>query len=86
MVSGHSYMPCDRDFGNIEKHLKVREVFTPTQYGQQIKICRKKNPFNVILMTRENFKDFSVLQSHITKRKVQAQNFLKVEFLYFPIN
>ena len=28
MVPGHSYLPCDRDFGNIELYLKKREVYT----------------------------------------------------------
>lgn len=83
MVSGHSYLPCDRDFGNIEQYLKKREIFTSIHYAKLIKICRKNNPFEVVIMTREEFRDVDILQSHTTKRKVKGAKFSEGKVFVF---
>lgn len=33
MVSGHSYLPNDRDFGLIKQYAKNRTKFGPNEYG-----------------------------------------------------
>lgn len=48
-IPGHSRMPCDRDFGRIEK-LKRREdkVLAPSQWVRLIRNADKKSPFEVL--------------------------------------
>ena len=69
MVSGHSYLPCDRAFGNIEKKLATYAFITcPDMYKEGIRnAIGKKNP--VIEMQRSDFLDVRTLLDHVTKRK-----------------
>lgn len=32
LIPGHSYLPCDRDFGNIEQKIRHIPVYTPDHY------------------------------------------------------
>lgn len=49
---GHSFMPCDRSFGIIEKNLrKTERVFVPEDYMRIVKNTSKK--FDVISVNRE---------------------------------
>ncbi|MPC80009.1 hypothetical protein E2C01_074572 [Portunus trituberculatus] len=32
LMSGHSYMSCDRDFGNLENFFRGREIYTTDHY------------------------------------------------------
>ena len=68
MVPGHSYLPCDRDFGNIESKVRGIEVFSQPNYADIIKACRKTRPFKVVNMPRNLFLDVEVLQTSITNR------------------
>jgi len=44
-VSGHSYLPCDRDFGVIEKQKKYHpEIYIPNDWITVILKARKKIP------------------------------------------
>ena len=38
-------------------------------------MCRKSNPFNVVMMKRDDFKDVEILQSQITKQSVKGSKF-----------
>ncbi|KAG7156486.1 hypothetical protein Hamer_G006447 [Homarus americanus] len=52
MKSGHSYLPCDRTFGSIEKKLrKTSHIYSPLQYIPIIGKAVKKG-FPVIVMQR----------------------------------
>lgn len=42
MVSGHSYLPKDTDFGSIEMYAKNRVIYTPGDWHTIILQCRKK--------------------------------------------
>ena len=43
---GHSFLPNESDFGDIESGLKVTErIFTDEDYFLIMKICRIKNKF-----------------------------------------
>jgi len=45
LVSGHSYLPCDRDFGVIEKQKKYHpEIYIPNDWITVILKARKKIP------------------------------------------
>lgn len=83
MEPGHSYLPCDRDFGIIEKHLRVLEVYTPDLYEQNIKACKTKKPFEVVRMIREKFLDVTVLTKKITKRTEPGVRFSDAKVLLY---
>ena len=72
---GHSYLPCDRDFGIIEKKLKVVEVFTQDNYIELLKLSKIRNPFKVVKMEITDFLDFGVMQNVISKRTLQNVSF-----------
>lgn len=50
-MPGHSFMPCDRAFGLIEKkRKKLDRVLLPSQWIELIKNARPRNPFQVIFV------------------------------------
>lgn len=69
LVPGHSYMPCDRHFGNIERRLK-RETTIPGKpdYIELIKGAIKKG-FDVVDVQQKDIFELEALQSHITNCK-----------------
>ena len=68
MVPGHSYLPCDRNFGHIERKVRGVEVFSQPNYVDIIKASRTTRPFNVVSMDRQWFLDVEILQTKITNR------------------
>ena len=40
LLSGHSYLPCDRDFAQIEKRKKVTKNFVPADLENMIRQAR----------------------------------------------
>lgn len=72
LVSGHTHLPCDRDFAAIEKYLKkyFKCVYTPEDWYTAVKIAKRTNPFEVIIMTQENFYVFKELQEKIVRKTV----------------
>lgn len=62
---GHSFLPCDRDFGLIEKVKRQREtVFTVDEWIDVIVSARPSHPFTVIKLDPGNILDY---QSHFVK-------------------
>lgn len=57
LVSGHSYLPCDRDFAQVEKRKRVCKLFVPSDIETMIKEARHQNPFTVVNMVENDFKD-----------------------------
>ena len=55
LVSGHSYMDCDRDFALIEKRKKVTKAFVPKDIQNIVKSARVSKPFHVIEMHKCDF-------------------------------
>ena len=75
MVSGHSYMPCDRSFGNIEKNFKRDNMGLQTTENYVKRIRQAVTPnFETIAMQRQDFVDIKGLMKGVTKRKT-AINF-----------
>lgn len=60
-VSGHSFMPCDRDFGLIEKRKRLSKAMVPDDLYKIIAESRPSKPFKVLHMNPENFFDFGKL-------------------------
>ena len=64
-IRGHSFLPCDRDFGKIEvKKRRVERVYTLHQWMDIIRSARKKNPYSVVEVYQSLIFDF---QSHFTE-------------------
>lgn len=57
LVSGHSYLPCDRDFGQIENRKRVCKLYVPQDIEKIITEARHKNPFHVMHILRDDFKN-----------------------------
>lgn len=72
-VSGHTYMPCDRDFGIIENYKKknVSNVYCPNDWFEIVKNASEKNPFELYVMKQEDFIDFNeLLKNNVCKKSV----------------
>lgn len=67
LVSGHSFLPCDRDFSLIEKKKNTASVYCPFDWVEVLVTARPSNPFTVIYMDQSDFKDFSVAEQHMKK-------------------
>ena len=81
MVSGHSYLPNDADFGVIERATKKStEMFVPEQWCSVIRKCNGKKPFEVVSMKHEMFKSVDELSKMVTIRKI-SETGQKVEWM-----
>lgn len=71
LISGHSFLPNDSDFGDIESALKYQpRIYTPDDYKSIMQTCRKKNKLIVHNMQREDFFGVEELQRNITNRTI----------------
>ena len=81
MVSGHSYLPNDRDFGKVENAKKRHEnVYTPQQWMKIVEEANRKKAFNVVPMKTEDFVGVSDYKKQIVIRKKDTAG-NKVEWL-----
>lgn len=82
LLSGHSYLPNDADFGIIEMALrKMNFVYTPQDYYNVIAQCRKQDKFILHEMKRENFISTKNLQNAIKKQIKKNTNGEQVNWL-----
>lgn len=87
-LPGHTRMPCDKVFGIIKNHKKkVLEEYTPEGWAQVIRDANRKNPFNVTMMTREEFFCFDNLANYVVKKTKtddkEPLNFMKARCFKF---
>ena len=81
MVSCHSYLPNDRDFGSIEgARRRQTSLYVPEQWGELVRKARRVNPFQVRWMTQADFVSVSLLKDAIVNRKANTDG-EKVEWL-----
>ena len=66
LVTGHSFLPCDRDFALIEKRKKTAVLHVPDDVISMICNARDDNPFKVQVMGGE-FVDFTPVEEQIFK-------------------
>lgn len=88
LVSGHSYMTCDQDFGLVEKQKRFfKNIYVPQDWKQVILAARKTRPFKIINMTKDLFISTQSLERNITNRKVSVSKgkveWLKIQWLKF---
>ena len=86
MISSHSYLPNDWDFGSIERaNLKTEYVFVPEDWYTLVQSARRKNPIEVIKMTEKDFVSISNIKKEITYWKVNTDkeniNWLNIHWL-----
>lgn len=81
MVSGHSFLPNDRDFGHIEKAAKFASIFTPADWIRVITNARRKKPFIVHKMEQSDFVSTKYLEKSVTRRK-QNTNGISFKWLH----
>ena len=85
MVSGHSYLPNDSDFGSIESYAKNKLIYTHEDWYNIIIQCRRSNKFSLTKMECNDFKSVSKLERSITRRKKNEHkdpvNWLKIQWI-----
>ena len=72
LVRGHTYLPNDRDFAQIEKHKGSARVYVPTDWEVVVREACPRSPFNVVPMEATKFLDFKELTQQYTHRKKDA--------------
>lgn len=56
LISGHSFLPNDDDFGDIECALKLQQrLYSPFDYIEIMKKCRTKNKLVLTKMEKVDF-------------------------------
>jgi hypothetical protein len=89
LVSGHSFLPNDADFGVIESaSQKHTQIFSPENWIEIIKNSKRKHPkFVVQELKHHDFLSTKNLEKNITNRKVTTDgykfNWLKVVWFRF---
>lgn len=74
---GHSFLPCDRCFGHIEKNRrKVERVYLPQEYEDLVKNTNSR--FNIIQVTQNMIYNFNAYLSPLCKKVISNTN--KVKF------
>lgn len=61
LVTGHTYLPCDRDFAQIEKRKRVTKLIVPADIEKMILECCHKTPFKVSHVEEQDFKNIQQL-------------------------
>ncbi|CAI6355942.1 unnamed protein product [Macrosiphum euphorbiae] len=59
LIKGHTQMPCDSVHSMIEKVIKNKEIYLPSDYLKLTKTARQNpSPYESILMVHSDFKDY----------------------------
>ena len=58
LVSGHSFLSCDRDFAIIEKRRRVSKALVPQDLQRIVESAKVFNPFHVVPMEASDFFNF----------------------------
>ena len=83
LVSGHSFLSNDRDFGSIEMRIrKANHLYIPEHYYGLIELCRKKNPFLVERMRQKDF-IYNKIARKLSNKK--SKKYTKIAPLYTTI-
>ena len=69
LVREHTYLPCDRDFAQIEKKKGSEMIYLPDDWEKLIKGARIAKPFQIQRMEREKFFDYALLIKQFTLQK-----------------
>lgn len=81
LVSGHSYLACDRDFAQIERRKRVSKCFVPDDLEKMIRSARHKNPFKTVRLEKDDFKNFTELADQFintTKLQISQISWIQI--------
>lgn len=67
LCSGHSFLPCDRDFALIERAKKAFSVMVPEEWKYVVADACATRPFEVIEMEQKDFKDLNNIDKFIKR-------------------
>lgn len=75
-IRGHSFLPCDRDFGVVKRSLKKFDhTYTLEEYTKRISECPRKQKFTVKVPKTEDILDFKQWwPKHYKKTCVSAES------------
>lgn len=65
MTTGHSFLPCDREFALIERNKKNAMVYVPDQWIEVI--ANSSTKFEVMPLVSEDFKDLSIVENSMNR-------------------
>ena len=69
LTTGHSFLPCDRDFAIIEKAKKGKMVYIPKHWVEVIANSESSNPFEVCMMCTNDFKNIDIILKSLVTTK-----------------
>ncbi|KAJ8883127.1 hypothetical protein PR048_014967 [Dryococelus australis] len=79
LVSGHRFLPCDRDFALIERRKKKSTVYHPKQWLEVI--VNANLAFSGYYMDKEDFIDLSAIEGMFKKQSdFKIKSFLWIQF------
>jgi hypothetical protein len=55
LVSGHSFLSCDRNFAQVEKRKRVMKAFIPSDLIPVVKSAKVQKSFQVVEMSQQDF-------------------------------
>lgn len=68
-IRGHSFLPCDRDFGSAKRLIrKCDRIYIPEEYQAMIKDSRKNMPFTIHIISYKDIIDFKNWWSSFYKK------------------
>ncbi|KAK3876440.1 hypothetical protein Pcinc_018771 [Petrolisthes cinctipes] len=81
--AGHSFLPCDRDFGVVEGKLRPIPVYNTPNYIDLIETANSVHPYQVVAVECQSFLDYEALQGSLTWTNMKDAGLLKPRvFLY----
>jgi predicted nuclease of predicted toxin-antitoxin system len=87
LVSRHTHMECDSDHALIKKTKKKTQMKINHLYDlvQLIRTCKVQKPFQVVVLTLEDFFDFSSLKTKKGPYNIKKQDESGEKFLWQPV-
>lgn len=82
LSSGHSFLPCDRDFALIEKQKRLSKVSVPSQWKYVIGNSFQNRKFYIVEMEQNDFKNFEIIESALIKN---IQDFKITQYMWIKM-
>lgn len=83
MITGHSFLPCDRDFALIERQRKKMTAIVPGDLKYIIAASKLKSPYFLVTdMNQEDFKDLDVITNELF---LPCRKFQITKFVWFKM-
>lgn len=83
MITGHSFLPCDRDFALIERQRRKSKALVPEDWKYVISSSKITSPFTITEMKQEDFKDIETLTQ---KLMVKSTKFQITKYVWFKLS